>query len=400
MLFAMLFMVRHGFSRLHQLVNNLLSRDQHLFGPGPKRILSLDGGGVRGAISIAFLERLERLVEEIEGKPTLLGDWFDLIGGTSTGGIIACALALGYKAAEIHKLYSTLGRAIFRKRFWRVAGLQARFDKKSLLYQLEQFIGNRSLDSEDLRTGLCLVTKRLDSGSAWVLTNNPKSKFWESPSDGSFVGNRHYPLVNVVRASTAAPYFFDPELIEIVRGEKPGLFIDGGLTPHNNPALQLFLMAAIPQYGLSWKMGKNSLMIVSIGTGSFRPVVALKDLRWIGSLGMAIRALTSQISESQQLVSTLMTWFGDTRTSWPINSELGDLGKTAPPGDSPFFRYLRYDILLEQKWLRDSLGVNLDQSTLSRYRRMDAPANIPSIYRLGAQAAEMQIKRDDLTLVA
>ncbi|HEV7602287.1 MAG TPA: patatin-like phospholipase family protein, partial [Bradyrhizobium sp.] len=64
------------------------ARDRHLFAPGPKRILSLDGGGVRGAISIGFLEKLEKVVEEIEGKPTLLGDWFDLIGGTSTGAII------------------------------------------------------------------------------------------------------------------------------------------------------------------------------------------------------------------------------------------------------------------------------------------------------------------------
>jgi uncharacterized protein len=84
------------------------SRDRHLFGPGPKRILSLDGGGVRGAISIAFLERLEKIVEVIEGRPTLLGDWFDLIGGTSTGAIIAGALALGYRAADIHELYHRL----------------------------------------------------------------------------------------------------------------------------------------------------------------------------------------------------------------------------------------------------------------------------------------------------
>ena len=70
-------------------------RDRHLFGLGPKRILSLDGGGVRGAITIAFLERLEKLIAEIEGKPTLLSDWFDVIGGTSTGAIIAGALALG-----------------------------------------------------------------------------------------------------------------------------------------------------------------------------------------------------------------------------------------------------------------------------------------------------------------
>jgi patatin-like phospholipase/acyl hydrolase len=68
-------------------------RDAHLFGPGPKRILSLDGG-VRGATTIAFLERIEALIEEIEGRPVRLRDWFDLIGGTSIGAIIATALAL------------------------------------------------------------------------------------------------------------------------------------------------------------------------------------------------------------------------------------------------------------------------------------------------------------------
>ncbi|HEY3679311.1 MAG TPA: patatin-like phospholipase family protein, partial [Bradyrhizobium sp.] len=88
-----------------QLAN---SRDRHLFGPGPKRILSLDGGGVRGAITVSFLEKLEKVIEEIEGKPTLLCDWFDLIGGTSAGSIIATALALGLKASEIRAIQTAL----------------------------------------------------------------------------------------------------------------------------------------------------------------------------------------------------------------------------------------------------------------------------------------------------
>jgi len=53
-------------------IAGLSPRDRHLFGPGPKRMLSLDGGGVRGAIAIGFLERLESLIEEIEGRRTLL----------------------------------------------------------------------------------------------------------------------------------------------------------------------------------------------------------------------------------------------------------------------------------------------------------------------------------------
>jgi len=370
-------------------------RDKHLFSSGPKRILSLDGGGVRGAITIAFLERLEGVVEEIEGKPTLLGDWFDLIGGTSTGSIIACALALGYKASEIHKLYVELGPVVFRKRFWRIAGLRATFDKKNLIAELRKFIGDRTLESDDLRTGLCIVTKRLDSGSAWVLTNNPRSKYWNSPDDNSFIGNRHYPLINLIRASAAAPHFFDPEMIEIAHGEPPGLFIDGALTPHNNPALQLLMLAALPQYGLSWKTSAKELTIVSIGTGSFRPTVRAEELRWIGGLGLAIKALAAQIAESQQLVATMMNWLGDSPTIWPINSELGDLRDAMFPGGK-MFRYLRYDVLLEQKWLKENLDIELDRRTLARYRRIDVPSNIPAIYEFGAAAAKNQMRRDDL----
>src|SRR6204780_5775247 len=60
-------------------------RDYHLFGPGPKRILSLDGGGVRGAILVAFLQRIEKILDEHAGQEVRLGDWFDLISGTLNG---------------------------------------------------------------------------------------------------------------------------------------------------------------------------------------------------------------------------------------------------------------------------------------------------------------------------
>src|SRR5258708_9417809 len=81
------------------------ARDWHLFGPGPKRILALDGGGVRGAISVAFLERIEAILSERLGTKARLGDWFDLVGGTSTGALIAAALALGFRTQQINAFY-------------------------------------------------------------------------------------------------------------------------------------------------------------------------------------------------------------------------------------------------------------------------------------------------------
>ena len=73
---------------------------ERLTAPGPKRILALDGGGIRGALSLGFLERIERLLRERHANPDLrLRDYFDLIGGTSTGSIIAVGLAIGMDVA-------------------------------------------------------------------------------------------------------------------------------------------------------------------------------------------------------------------------------------------------------------------------------------------------------------
>ena len=269
----------------------------------------------------------------------------------------------------------------------------SKFDRQNLIDELNAIIGPCNLDTTDLRTGFCVIAKRLDVGSNWIIANNPKSQFWDTPSDRSFIGNRHYPLINLIRAR-GAPSYFDPELIEIVPNQAPGMFIDGGLTPHNNPALQLLLYAALPQYGLSWPLGTDNLTIVSIGTGSSRPRVGLEELAWIRPVGVAIRALTAQISESEQLVQTLMSWLGETSISWRINSELTDTSKIPAPYNRPMFRFLRYNIRLEQEWLARELGVHIDKKTISRYEMMDVPENIPAIYELAVRAAERQIKRE------
>jgi hypothetical protein len=66
------------------------------------------------------------------------------------------------------------------------------------------------------------------------------------------------------------------------------------------------------------------------------------------------------------------------------------------PGGHPLFRFLRYDVILENEWLARELGLTFDDRVLRRYRLLDAPENIPAIYDLGARAAERQIKREHL----
>src|SRR3970040_157027 len=91
--------------------------EARLTAPGPKRMLALDGGGIRGILTLEYLARIEALLRERSRKPDTfcLADYFDLIGGTSTGSIIAAGLALGFRVSRLQGLYKTLAATIFEK---------------------------------------------------------------------------------------------------------------------------------------------------------------------------------------------------------------------------------------------------------------------------------------------
>jgi patatin-like phospholipase/acyl hydrolase len=91
------------------------TRDQHLFEVGPKRILACDGGGVRGILTLQYLKRMEELLGKRAGNAPdfRLSQYFDLIGGTSTGSIIATGLALGWTVEKLEVLYSKLSEQVF-----------------------------------------------------------------------------------------------------------------------------------------------------------------------------------------------------------------------------------------------------------------------------------------------
>src|SRR5579863_7413381 len=219
--------------------------DDHLFGPGPKRMLALDGGGVRGVLSLGYLSRFEKIIQERYGKDFRLCDYFDLIGGTSTGSMIATTLALGYTVEEIQKSYDKLAAEVFKKPFWSLGLIGSKFPKEPLEKILRENLGETTLGSEKLRTGLMIVTKRLDTGSPWVIHNSSRGMFFDSPGkDAKGKPNRDFALRQLVRASTAAPHYFEPEHLEIGPGLE-GAFVDGGVSPFNNPSLQMLLVASL-----------------------------------------------------------------------------------------------------------------------------------------------------------
>lgn len=386
--------------------NCACDRDRHLFCPGPKRILALDGGGVRGAITVAFLERIEEVLSERMRRPVRLAHWFDLIGGTSTGSIIAGALSMGFSVADIKRFYLELAPKVFKRSFLRIVGLRAKFDARALREEIERVVGEVTLGGDQLITGFCLVTKRMDTGSPWILANNPRAPFWKTePPDvktgaKGHIGNQHYRLANLIRASTAAPFYFDPEWISIVEGEKPGLFIDGGVTPHNNPSLRLFLLAMLKAYKLCWTTGPENLTIVSVGTGTHRDRTIPEELGMGRTARLAIHALTSLISDVENFVLLQMQYLGECLTPWRIDAELGALVGEAPCNGKSF-RFMRYNVILELDWIKQelgdyrveqALGRKLTEVDVLRMRSMDDPTIIEDVYKIARIAAEKQVK--------
>ncbi len=369
--------------------------DRHLFGSGPKRILSIDGGGVRGALALAFLEEIETALATRAGHTVRLCDYFDLIGGTSTGAIIGGILALGYSASQLRDFYTRFSPAILRRSFWRLPGFFAKFDSRKVMRELYSVIGDRTLDTPDLLTGLAIVMKRVDTASPWALSNNPRSAFWETPDDRSFIGNRHYPLVNLVRASTAMPLFFNPEPVTIIEGEQPGVFIDGALTPHKNPALQLLMMALLDGYGLRWQPGADKLLIVSVGTGSHRLRMTPAEAARMSMPGLAVRAAFGLVNDTATLGETLLHWFSGSTSRWPVNSELGTLSGQSSPFARDLLSFQRYDVQLEMDWLARELDLPIEEPELHKLWRMDNAQSVPRLYEIGRAAAHRFVRPED-----
>jgi predicted acylesterase/phospholipase RssA len=370
-------------------------RDPEIIEGRPRSILALDGGGVRGAITVAFLERIEALLSERDGRPVRLCDYFDMVGGTSTGAIIAGALSLGLSASQIKDFYFQLAPRVFRRARFRLIGVQSAFDTRALVAQIGSVCGDRKLESPDIRTNLVVVTKRMDTGGVWFVTNNPNGKFWHDPPDKSYIGNRHYRLADILRASTAAPHYFAPEQIMIAQGEPHGLFIDGGVTAHNNPSIALIEVATVPAYGYGWPVGADNLFLVSVGTGTHRERMDTRSGRRMLAGSFALRALLGMIQENARQALLMTHLLGTTSAPWTINSEIGDLGGfTLPP--APLFGFMRYNVVLEPKWLNDELGLVVPQDEVVALRRLDNVTGIPRCYEIAKAAAERFVHTNDL----
>ena len=215
-----------------------------------KRILTIDGGGIRGTFPAAFLANLEKDLEHPIGR------YFDLISGTSTGGIIAIGLALGLTAGEILKLYEEKGPAIFAQTQPGISGwLSRHFRNGKWLFWGPKY------SADPLRTALVEVLGERRLSDAQTRLMIPA---WHPKTQGVYIfKTAHHPrlqtdykelAVDAAMATAAAPTFFRQH----ITANDVGL-VDGGLWA-NNPT-GIAVVEAISTLG--WPADK--LKVLSIG---------------------------------------------------------------------------------------------------------------------------------------
>lgn len=214
--------------------------------PKNRIIVSLDGGGIRGILTLQLLKKME----EIAGLG--LNQFCDLFAGTSTGGIIAGLLASGHSAVEIEQLYIQLVSKVFLKR-----GLLANrfldppaYDKKNYRASLKQVVGDKTLSQ------VCTENKVDIFITSKDMTDNEETFFTcFNTADGVKGTYQDALLRTVMEATMSAPTYFSP----LER------FIDGGTTTYNNPSLAA-LMEAV-QYDGAGKYNLPDITLFSLGTG-------------------------------------------------------------------------------------------------------------------------------------
>lgn len=211
----------------------------------PFRVLSLDGGGMRGTYTATFLACLASTFARRRNVPAIdVGAAFDLIVGTSTGGIVACALAFGLSPSALVEFYRESGASIFPRRLPRGIGLDLVVDllkRKRILRSGTEAL-RVALHKRFQDTTLVEVYQRRGIALAITAVEMSQHRSWvfKTPHLGTTTNHRddRTTLVNVCMATTAAPVYRSLAIVDHADGGVPGCraFVDGGLWA-NNPVL-------------------------------------------------------------------------------------------------------------------------------------------------------------------
>lgn len=275
----------------------------------PYRVLSLDGGGVRGLYTAVLLQQLGLRIARLKGQsaenPLDIGGQFDLIVGTSTGSILAVALAAGVPLENVVRLYQAEAAKIFqnpmplqrgclsdktRLGVWVLKNMAGSANRSDALREaLTTILHNETLGELFKRRGIALCIPSIDAETkrSWV---------FKTPHMPRLTRDDNYKLVDACMASAAAPIYFPLHTIASPNGgaSVTHKFVDGGLWA-NNPVMVGLVEA------LEVAETDQPIEILSVGTGGAVPnqtveldAVSRGSLGWKGGVDIVSTSLEAQ----------------------------------------------------------------------------------------------------------
>jgi patatin-like phospholipase/acyl hydrolase len=262
------------------------------------RILSIDGGGIRGILPGQILVELEKKLQRYSGDPTKrIADYFDLIAGTSTGGILTCLYLYPdaqkpfrplFSAADAVNLYLENGGGIFKESTIRLDGMrQEKYPVAAIEALLKRYFKNTRL-SDLLKP--CLITSyNIYSRSTHFFTQHDAKE------------NRAYDfyLYDVARGTSAAPTYFEPANVTSLSGVSYPL-VDGGVFA-SNPSLCAYAEVR-EKFKSAGSKKQMDMFMVSIGTGSKKESYEYNKAKGWGKLGWVKPVLDIMLAGASETV--------------------------------------------------------------------------------------------------
>ncbi|MGE3865316.1 MAG: patatin-like phospholipase family protein [Hyphomonadaceae bacterium] len=345
---------------------------------GAKRVLAIDGGGVRGIVATGLLAAVEQRLRRRTGRPNArLCDYFDLIGGVSTGAVIAAALAMGRSAAEIADFFRALARDAPAGQSRR-----GRFDAQRMDALLAQGFGDTALGGDGLRTGLAIGAKRTDVGGVWWVANNPRAPLWAARRNGP--GDRDLLVRQLLQASLGAAVIHEERVVQFTgpAGETGvgAAFVDAALAGANNPSLHLLHLATLPGHGLEWLSGHDQLLMVSVGAGDWRGGRAAGD---------PTAALDAMIRETGDTAIATLQGLSHSPRPWRLEGAAGDARGAAALSPAPALHFQRMDVRLDLESLA-AIGLRCGEQELDAMRGSspDDAVTLARLHEAGLRAGE------------
>ncbi len=372
-------------------------RHHHLFDSGPKRILSLDGGGVRGVISLAFLERIEALLQSrlppAQYLDFLLCHYVSLIGGTSTGAIVAAGLAIGHTVTELIDLYLHISHESFVRREW---------------FGLKWFNGSAAPSCPNSTTKRCVRPSSESSGRIRrVRTASPAGSpslrnGWIPAASGCStitrmgrLSGRHPPRVltrqtAISKSQTCCARARPPRHIlgcscwKWRRAWK----VCSRMAESARTTTRRCSCRCRPRCRATaseGRIGEENPMLLSLGTGASQPAPLWgRSYRGESAAEFAVEALFSAMNDSSWLAQAVLQRMSSSPTALRINREVGDRSGDLPGGKN-LLHYLRYDAPIERDWFRERLGLEVSPDEVRDLRHIDRPENAKRLSKLAAK---------------